>query len=259
MEEKKINDVIHYKYVVGILTLIIITLLTFKYAPDTQLSNYVSFAATISSLILAVLAIIQGFLSTNSLSDTVTNMNQSSREILDNSDKLQTIISDLDSRLREIPAMIKGLEDKITTPNELPNSAKKDSAEIAPNITKQQADYFKVTGSVSNIIAIYVLYMSSKTNKSIVLSDFVDMIQGSTIDYLYGTITTCNAIGIVEINVVSNGPTIINVVSINENFKNWDKFLDTYILKGHGAKFKQNIIDARLFIEAYFSEKSKAR
>ena len=185
MEAKQSNDVVHYKYAVGILLLIIISLLSFNYAPDTQLFNYVSFAATISSLILAVLAIIQGFLSSNSLSETVNNMNRSSKEIFDNAEKLSKIILGLDSKLTELPGMIKGLEDKITAPNELPNPAPPAQKQTAINITKPQIEYFKTKASVSNVTAVYMLLLSFKSGKKIVLNEFKDLFVDSSIEYIW--------------------------------------------------------------------------
>jgi len=244
-------SILHYRYIVLILALIIISLLTFKYAPDTQLFNYVSFAATISSLILAVLAIIQGFYSNNAVSETVANMNTSSREIVQSSVNLEKIINGLDSKIQEIPTLIKGIETQINTLNTPQIS--KPSGEL-PHKSKGDLQYFYNSVSPSGLIAVYMLYLSHKSSKIIDLNILEGLMSNSTIDYFYGFIISCHANGIVYITIPDRlDNRKIKVVSFNETFLTWPEKVKTYVSSGFGLKFADAINKAKMVLDDYFT------
>jgi len=113
MENENSNGYLHYRYIIFFLTIAVISLIVFRYTADTALYNYVSFAATLASLILAVLAIIQGMFSGNSFDSSLKKLNKSSFTITKNSTELNQIIEKLNERITELPIMINELGSKI--------------------------------------------------------------------------------------------------------------------------------------------------
>ncbi|WP_299463716.1 hypothetical protein [Mucilaginibacter sp.] len=235
------------------MALIIISLLTFNYAPNTQLSNYVSFAATISSLILAILAIIQGFFSNNSLSDTVNNLNNSSTQIVNNANKLEEIIQGFDDRLKDIPDAIKQLGDKIETSNTFltPSSS---SEPVKSEFSEAFYLHFKETTSSIGALLLYFSIKSFKNKKPFSIEGLDQIMRTNSTDiqsYCYGNIIALNSLSVITVKITRNPNLEFSVSYINEVFLDFENFLITKeeFKKGNKAKIKQGIA----YIDNYFN------
>ena len=64
----------HFLYIVGILLAIIIILVTYKFGDNDKLIDYLKFGLTITSLFLALIAIIYSFISNSTISNNLSTI-----------------------------------------------------------------------------------------------------------------------------------------------------------------------------------------
>jgi hypothetical protein len=112
----KNNLSIHFKYTSGILAGIIVSLLTKDLASIPRLQEYIAFALTFSSLLLALIAIVYSFLSNESLASSLTKINSSADEISrlsssirESNETLHSRVGNVDKRVEESNYLIKNI------------------------------------------------------------------------------------------------------------------------------------------------------
>jgi hypothetical protein len=110
---------VHIMYVIGILIAIIIELVAIKWESIPNLVNYITFALTISSLVLALLAIIYAVYSNSSFSQNIGLLNAVSDKILKTSEDLSRNTNELKKDLEQIPISLKNVETKTDKANEM--------------------------------------------------------------------------------------------------------------------------------------------
>jgi hypothetical protein len=104
---------IHVGYIISILVAIIITLLTVKWSEIPGLADYLTFALTVSSLCLAILAIIYSIYSNSSFTGNISSLEISSRSLLETSSDLSSVTEELNDRIQGIPDIMKTVGDKV--------------------------------------------------------------------------------------------------------------------------------------------------
>lgn len=118
----------HFFYIVAILVGIIILLATGSIATNQEAVAYISFAATLSSLILAILAIIYSIVSNTSITTALTSINKSSDEIekassdvirsVSELEELSASLSDSSKKVQEnvavIPSYLNAFKDEVS-------------------------------------------------------------------------------------------------------------------------------------------------
>jgi hypothetical protein len=80
-EHFKVHGTIHLFWTIGILTAIIIALLSGKFAANDNVKDMLSFAVALASLLLALIAIIQALLTSSTLGDTFSSINRALNNI----------------------------------------------------------------------------------------------------------------------------------------------------------------------------------
>lgn len=243
---------IHYRYVIFILSLIIVSLLTFKYAPETSLFNYVAFAATIASLILAILAIIQGFISSNALSNTENNINEASNKIINSANQLEVVINSLDKKVEEIPILLKGIDSKLNITTEFLNPINQGKRDNDIKISKEVFDQFIETSSQTGILTLYTCVLGFKYKKSLKLSDLNYDPYIIDWNYNYGFIVACHCMSLITIKVITTTPKEIKVIKLDDNLNNTENLIELFISNDTGIKHKEKLLQAKKTIEDMF-------
>ena len=169
----KINK-LHYKYLIAIQLLVIILLTTRICAPDAAITQYVSFAATISSLILATLAIIQGFFSSYANESTKNKLQNASDEIKNNSTTLTELVSDLKKNINELPNVI---TDRLSSSKRL-EDPKNEERELEQSHANRDTEdtYYKnyvFLGSYNGLLLLHAIRLAMQTRKSFRLVDLL--------------------------------------------------------------------------------------
>lgn len=100
----------HIGYIGFILIIIIIVLITVQFSSVPNLSDRLNFGLTITSLVLAILAIAYAVHSNSSLIKNVAIMNEAASEITSSSQNLSTVVDNLTQNTNQIPTRLDSIE-----------------------------------------------------------------------------------------------------------------------------------------------------
>lgn len=193
---------VHFFYIILILVGIIVYLTSANFAENAQVVAYVSFAATISSLILAVFAIFYAVHSnsdlTKSFSDikgTATTINSSAKDIESASDALLVITRDLNSKFNDISNDVKVIPqslnqgfDKIGA---ILYNQRQSSVESAESITSKGSVDTDLKEAVLNgsmlpcKITLLVMYLSFKNGVALNDENLKSLGLATSLDFVY--------------------------------------------------------------------------
>ena len=178
---------IHIFYIIGFLLFVIIGLITIQWSEITDLVNYITFALTLSSLVLSILAIVYSFISNSRFSETMGALNNVSKDVLDSTIKLNTVTDDLTRQVEEIPIHLKNVEDQTEKTHQLIESIQliKETS-VEPATTKKEelssVESFLTSSSFYGKKLLFACSLSFSTKKNFVLTDLFESSQ----DYMWG-------------------------------------------------------------------------
>lgn len=196
---------VHTFYVILILVSIIIGLISVEWSKVPSLVDYITFALTLSSLILAGLAIVYSIYSNTSLSSSLaqisnaaTDVQGASKQISESNDRLKAEVEKLPLRLDQVDKNITNTHkvlkefslsrERDSIPDTLnENEAKKINEDIVVNFMK--------TSSLTGIQALFIVELSYRTKTSFSFKEIINSIPDSpdNIDYwqAYIVATSC--------------------------------------------------------------------
>lgn len=199
----------HFYYIVGILVAFIVLLATFEWAGIKDLASYFTFAMTLTSLILAILAILYSFLSSSGLASYVSELRIISKGISSSTDKLgtaateiRTKVEGLDSSIQEFGGDMKNLLNR----NTLLSPQQSDS----PSETS-----VKIFLKLSSLLGLQMLYAASRAHlagKPLELDNFEGFKNSK--GYLHGFMVAAYASGIVEYSTTGDGYVINSIHNV---------------------------------------------
>jgi hypothetical protein len=200
MEDKKINK-LHFLYITGILIAIIILLSTAKFGSNDNLIAYLSFALTVTSLFLSLLAIIYAYISNSTFGDTISSLNKSSIDISNNSKNLETITKTLDEKFEKLPQFLKALESKVDWTNaylydQYERSQTAPQEPLDQEISEDYIDNFINYSSTMGLYALYAVYLSWKNKKPFTLKQLYDNVELLSMEYTMGFLTSVSSFGV---------------------------------------------------------------
>ena len=97
---------LHFRYIIGILLATIIGLLSFKLADNQLMVGYISFALTLSSILLALIAIVHAFISNGSLSQSIGSLHQAAADIRTSAASVDRLASGLEREFSQVTAKL---------------------------------------------------------------------------------------------------------------------------------------------------------
>ncbi|WP_270621237.1 hypothetical protein [Parabacteroides merdae] len=224
---------IHFIYVVFILVVIIIVLLSCRLSDNQSFVDIVSFAGTLTSIILSVLAIFITVLSNDSFSnlmekirgltdsinplkikidessdkmkDTIGELNKTNQELKNSSQDINKVIQNLE---KNICNQVKGIEnkmDKLLSPsNDLTSTHYMENCDA-------NVDYFVESTSVLGLQVLYCCALYEKSKKNLYLSRYCSYI-GSSLDdiyYVWGFLVAAKSAGYIDFIIKGNGYNLI--------------------------------------------------
>jgi hypothetical protein len=200
MENKTINK-LHFLYITGILIAIIILLSTAKFGSNDNLIAYLSFALTVSSLFLSLLAIIYAYISNSTFGDTISSLNKSSNDISNNSKNLEGITKTLDEKFEKLPQFLKALESKVDWTNaylydQYERSQNAPQEPLDQQIPQDYIDKFITYSSTMGLYALYASYLSWKNKKPFTLKTLYDNCELLSMEYTMGFLTSVSSFGV---------------------------------------------------------------
>ena len=237
------NTHIHCYYVIGILIFILVLIIAHYCTPDESLVSHVSFAGTLSSLILSVLAIFITVTSNDSMSGLIHKIRDVSDQIKgfpETIDKSTKEVAKVTEELNQSTTKMKTIEESVTESVNLSvkslNVMLTRLDESVRRIEKKQDEYmgnasnfqtennnasksipktFLQSSSFAGLSFLYVSTIAAKSNKTIILNDLLTYIPVSNVGYLLGFLVAIGSEGyIVYKSTTTNGVHKISEIKI---------------------------------------------
>ncbi|KAA6342133.1 hypothetical protein EZS27_010088 [termite gut metagenome] len=204
----KTINILHFIYVVIILALILIAVFTTFFYKENEIVHLISFAATITSIILSVLAIFITVLSNNSITGLISSishipplidkMNESSGRVIQSVDKMEEIQTDLINSSEKVKDSTRRMENTLNQKMEIITTEVKNIALSQTSRDTHEKDTgnlisnylpFVSSLSYSGLCLLYVLYKAFHEKVEIIhLNSFSKVIPYSSVDYNYGLV-----------------------------------------------------------------------
>lgn len=205
---------IHVFYIIVLLSLSIIGLITIKWTVIPDLVNYITFALTLSSLVLSILAIVYSFISNSQFSETMGALSSVTKDALHSTEKLNNITDSLSYHVKEIPSSLKEIVDQTTKTNEFlqDNSYNRTENNILQN-KEWNRDSIKSFIERSSYIGkklIYACCISFKEQKGFILNELFETGE----EYPYGYFIALSAMDLISYTETAK---VILIKNMNEN------------------------------------------
>jgi hypothetical protein len=201
----KLKFKIHAAYIIGILLAVIVLLASIRFGSIPGLADRLSFALTLASLLLAVLAIGYNVITNTSFSKTISTLEDASKDIATTSRSVSESAKDLSTKIEVIPSRLESMEGKfaemsllIKQPTDKQTQTSSDVTEV--NRISQMVEYFIKKDDVGGMLIIYICSLSLKMKKSFSPLEFngFNLLNGS---YIVGINTILSTFGFVKFQI----------------------------------------------------------
>ena len=245
----------HYFYIIGFLIVIIIYLLSINLALNENVIPYISFAATLSSLLLAILAIILTFLSNSSSVNTLSLLKDSANVISEHSKGLSGISETIKNNLEIIPDVLKNMEKKIDClPDKLIEFSFANTKQLKQNILNidENIKEMYLDNSVYlNLFFLYAFYLSHKNKLPFNVKIHVKSMSDSgniMLFYAAGIAQSAEALNLLKVNY-DNHTLIITEYDdyiANNIKKKLENSIEKIVRDDRKIKIKNDVLDLEL-------------
>ena len=210
---------IHTRYIIGILVVAIIGLLTVNWAQIKELEKYITFALTISSLVLALLAIIYAFYSNSGMSQNIGLLQLTSKDVTQSAAELSNATKVLNKQLESIPSMIAQVSDKVDKSHHevlatLSRQSLKTHAQEGKLLTAEQLESFFEFSSITGLLAVYAIILSQSKKRPINADVLWPTVKYASAVYQQGFLIAVSSFGLFSHNH-DNGLWTISYVHPN--------------------------------------------
>lgn len=255
---------LHYKYIIGILGILFVLFFAYWFSGETKLVEIVSFAGTITSIILSVLAIFMTVLSNDSMSsmihkirdvhdsikDMPSSINESITQLKLSSIKIEKLLPEVKDKLKEVDEhLLESNQNLASLKNSKVETPVGSSGNEGQELTAR--DFlliFLKNSSLAGLGVVYCLFLASHDSKSFKLSDYAEAFQYPNIDYAYGYCIACFANRLAVGNVdIQNNSLVTNV-----KFSHLIKENDIYEAIKNGLS-NMTVDKAKMSTEVYMS------
>lgn len=262
------NIKIHFAYIVGILIAIIILLFSVNVGANEKFVGLFNFALTISSILLALVAIVYSFISNSTISKNLYGITDSANKISLVSDELEDTTNKLLTKMDEVPLLLKGMDKKVDDSIQIMKEIKTDKENVnltslnfgeLPVESKESEtniswNNFLKSNSLSYLTFLFALSLSYKTKKPFDFESYIKNNHGDK-DYLFGGKVIFNALGIIELTEKDN---VWNVLSMNEYIFNNVREFTYELAKKLDADNQEKFKDIPYFKENSYTNEIKS-
>ena len=191
---------IHGSYIILILMAVIVVLATVQWATIPDLANYLTFALTLASMLLALLAIIYAYFSNSSLSKSTTMLEGSAREVRSASDEVKQATHLLQVHLASVPEDIRGLSSRVDQTYSAVAKLLQAPITPLPSETRKVTDEFVRSyleaSSPLGILTLYACALANKKGVPLDLSTLSNRLNYGDDDYMMAYIIASAAAGV---------------------------------------------------------------
>ena len=265
---------LHTFYISGILVFIIVELVTglcMGNNESSEILSYVNFAATLSSLIMSVVAIIFTIVSGNRGDEQYKKIDIASDKVVDSLERFTSKTDDIDKSVDEFKAIAKDLSLQMEGLCKEMGGTHSDVSEVKRLLTEQQlhaeaivpkddeekidvdkrkfVDSFLSISSFSGDVALYACVLAKDNSKTFSLKQIS---QGDDVLYRYGYLVAALAAGLIQGTVT---PDYCNITGYSQELKDsLVAVIDNCISRQTDEKIKQDFIDAKTNAEVIFTQ-----
>lgn len=204
----KVKVKIHAAYIIGILLAIIVLLASVRFGNIQGLADRLSFALTLASLLLAVLAIAYNVVTNTSFSRTISTLEGASRDIARISNSVSEAAKDLSTKVEVIPSKLESMEGKVSEMTLLMKQVPEKQTQIPPDINESNAmekvvNYFIKYQHPGALIVLYLCSLSLAKKKPFNPMDFTKEsgFKFLSASYIIGGNTVFNSIRFVTFQI----------------------------------------------------------
>jgi hypothetical protein len=200
MEEKY---KIHAFYVLLILVSIIIILVTVQWSAIPNLSEKLSFALTLASLILAALAIGYAVYSNTTISQSISTLNQVSNDVSETAKDISVAADNLSQVIEAIPTRLDSMEGKVDQTNILLQqySEKGDTQPLSEGEKSAASgivDLFIDKIPPAGLLILYAYFLAYSQKKLFKLKELIPILNISDYSYAHGFVMATKSIGLIS-------------------------------------------------------------
>lgn len=195
---------LHFIYVVSILVAIIVALTTVKLANNEQVVSYVSFALTLASILLAVVATVYAFVSNASLAQSIGGLHQAASDVRISAASLDRLASGLENKVGTFTERVEATHELVRSlSNPGSPEAQSQSKPASPSSTGSNAAIASLVerSSSSGRAALYAAAVSFRTGRSFNRAKLFELLGKGNEDYYWGWLLALDAAKIVKITV----------------------------------------------------------
>lgn len=265
---------LHTFYVSGILVFIVIELVTglcMGNAHHSDILSYVNFAATLSSLIMSVVAIIFAIVTSNRGETQYKKIDSASDKVADSLGRFTEKTEDIDKSVEEFKVIAKELSIQMDSLFKEMGGTHNDVSEVKRMLTEQQlhaetvvpkddekkkevnsqrfVDFFLSICSFSGDIALYACVLAKDNSKTFSLKQISG---GDDVSYKYGFLIAALSAGLIQGTVT---PDFCSITGYIPELK--DGLIDVIanvINRQTDEKIKQEFSDAKKNTEVIFAK-----
>lgn len=256
--KKNENDpkcrMLHTYYISGFLIVIVVELVSYICVSNdnaANLINYISFASTLSSLLLSIVAIIYAIVSNNKGENQYAKIDSASDRISKSVDLFSKTSDNLTNDINTILSKLDDLKKNVNRTNDFLLNSNTSSSENSIETQKKDGtivvnsliDGYINSGSFTGNLALLACAYSYETKIPVLTKNFIFDGYDSS-NYVFGYIIASSALGI--ITVINNDPQISVTACYPQIKDTLLNFFDSYISKSKDDKIKeynQNCLD----------------
>lgn len=235
---------IHYKYWIGILLGILVLVMSTIWSSNSNLLNFFSFASAISSLILAVLAILITTQSNSSVTNSLSSIASSASRVEDAASRLDSTNAIIGGKLDEIPTALGVMADKLEKAQESWGVHQPDVVKATEAISKDVKPGVNLTVSKiiegsppGGLIALYAAARGFDSKKTFNPSAFMTLGPDA---FVRGYIRALDATGLIKVAYKNSTFEIKNMGDFKANDLN--DILNKLLLKNpYVRKYKPQV------------------
>ena len=212
---------LHLEYWIFILVLVIIVIFSYHHSGDTNLGGLIAFAASISSIILSVLAIFITILSNNSvggmlhkvrdmhdtvlsipesIKESIADLKEATTELMAVNSEVNRSVNMLGGRLDDLENHLSLNDNKIDTILNSVSSVNSTGSSNTVPPTEKMIEQFLNTISLNGLYLLYAFILYSERRKSGVffLDQFAKNLFGVESSYLLGILVATSSVNIIS-------------------------------------------------------------
>lgn len=205
----------HLGWIIFHLSLVIVCLLVVNWGRYPNLVDRINFAATITSLVVGVLAIVYAFLSGDSVANAVNQLNNAAEKIHSNTEKLDGALHNLTAVVQEIPAKLDSFSSTLNrmAAAQSGQSTNQPAAKVAPDFA---ATFCRVS-SMNGLKVLLACALAHAKQKQVDLRALCQADGRMSYDYAYGFLIAAVSTGLLLVPMPANGSESFSVNLVSDH------------------------------------------